>query len=94
MLATVTCSGGCEMGAFATVTIGHSPAFQTHSSLYHLSSRGKKTVQVRFSTGELRKLRSALAHHRRIVVELVGAIVDPAGNVEKRSRTRTLAIRG
>jgi kumamolisin len=94
IVATVSCSGRCVMGAYATITIGHSRAFRVFSSLYHLATAGSKTIPIKFSGRLLRRLRSAHAHRRRIVARVVGAIVDAGGNIERRTAALRLAIKG
>ncbi len=94
ILATVSCSGPCLIGAFTTITIGRSRPITLYSDLYHLRSRGQRTIAIRLPGSELRKLRWGLARHRRIVAATVGAIVDAGGNVEKQSRSIRLTING
>ena len=92
ILATVSCTGGCVMGAYAVVTIGHSRPFSAYSDLYHLSTASQKTIPIRFSPGQLNSLRSALRRHRAISAGVVGAIIDAGGNIERRTATRHLTI--
>jgi kumamolisin len=94
ILARVSCSGRCLMGAFARISIGPKRAFTNYSSLSHLSRRGSRTIRIPFSRGQLSRLRGALRHHRRVTALVYGAIVDPGGNVERRTRSRTLRITG
>jgi kumamolisin len=94
ILATVSCSGACVMGAYATVTIRHSRGFRVFSSLYHLQATGSKTVPIKFSAGQLRMLRGARANHHRIVAGVVGAIVDAGFNIERRTAAVRLMIKG
>jgi hypothetical protein len=82
------------MGAFARISIGPKRAFTNYSSLSHLSRRGSRTLRIPFSRGQLSRLRGALRHHRRVTALVYGAIVDPGGNVERRTRSRTLRITG
>nr|MDQ6938442.1 S53 family peptidase [Actinomycetota bacterium] len=92
--ATVSCTGKCVLGSFAVVQIGHAKPFRALSNLYVLRSRGKKQTKISFSRGQLSKLRAGLSAHTRIRAGVVGAIVDAGGNIERRSRTRFLVIKG
>ncbi len=92
ILATVSCSGPCLMGAFATVTIGRSRVFTTYSRVHNLHTEGSKTVQIPFSARQLGKLRSARGRHQQIVAQVFGVIVDPAGNIERQSAASTLTL--
>ena len=94
ILATLSCSGPCLIGAFATITVGSSRLPGLYSNVYHLRTRGQKTIPIRLPPSDLRKLRWGLADHRRIVASVVGAIVDAGGNVEKQSGPRQLTVSG
>jgi kumamolisin len=93
VLATVSCSGPCLLGAAAALALGGSERFNAQSKLYRLKRAGRRTIAIPFSDRQLGKLRSALAHHERIVATVVGAVVDPSGNVERESLPVTLRIR-
>lgn len=92
ILATVSCSGLCLMGAYAEVTIDHSKPFTVYSNVYYLSGRGKKTISLSFSRSQLAAIRSALARHKSVVATVFGAILDPAGNIERQTRGQRLVI--
>jgi hypothetical protein len=94
ILATVSCSGACVMGAYATVTIRHSRGFRVFSRLNHLAATGSKTIPIKFSAAQLRSLRAAHANHHRIVAVVVGAIVDAGLNIERRTAAVNLVIKG
>jgi kumamolisin len=90
----VSCTGACLMGAFAVIRIGKGRPFTVYSDLHTLKRSGHKTVKVPFSKKDLGRLRAGLAAHKRIVAVVAGAIVDPAGNIERKSKPRSLVIRG
>ncbi|MBV8989756.1 MAG: S8/S53 family peptidase [Solirubrobacterales bacterium] len=92
ILTKVSCSGPCLAGAFATITIDRSRSPKFYSQVYHLRFRGQRTIPIKLPAGEVGKLRAALAHHKRIVADVVGAVVDAAGNIEKQSRPQQLTI--
>jgi hypothetical protein len=96
LLARVSCSGRCLMGAYASLQLGrHSrKRIIEYSNIYLLKRRSHKTIRIGLDTPTLRKLRSALRHHDRITATIYGAIVDPSGNIERRTRGRSLHITG
>ena len=95
LLATVSCSGECLMGAYAKLQIGHSASPITqYSQLYELTKRRSRTIPIGLDGPTRAKLRAALARHERVTATLYGAIVDPSGSVQTHSAGRTLAVRG
>jgi kumamolisin len=94
ILTTVSCSGACLMGAYATIGIGRSKPFAVFSSVYRLRSRGRKTIAIKLAGSHLRALDAGLARDQRIVAAVMGAIVDVAGNIERHTKAKQLAIRG
>ncbi|MBV9837188.1 MAG: S8/S53 family peptidase [Solirubrobacterales bacterium] len=93
LAATVSCSRGCLMTAVAEVQIGNGKPFAVDANVYLLRNRGHKTIAIKFSTRQLNRLRAALSQNRSIAATIVGEVVDPAGNVERRTLGRRLTIR-
>ncbi len=95
VVARVSCSGACLVGAFASVYFGSKPAFghPVHSNLYALSAAGSRRVVIGFSSAQLTALRSALATHAKVTGFIRAAIVDAGGNVEKQTLAVKLSIR-
>jgi subtilase family serine protease len=75
---TVRCTGPCQTGAYALVSIGRASPFEVNSSVVRLSGAGHRTVSLRFTSRELKKLRSALSHHTRIRATVRGVLFDSA----------------
>jgi kumamolisin len=95
LLADVSCSGRCLMGAYATIQVGKARTRLTqYSSVYLLKKRSHKTIRIPLDKKTLAKLRSALHGHQRITATIYGAVLDPSGNIERRSAGRTLRITG
>jgi hypothetical protein len=95
LLARVSCSGRCLMGAYANIQIGKSgKPLNQYSEVYLLKKRSQKTIRIGLDKPTLRKLRSALQRRQPITATVYGAVVDPSGNIERRSRARTLHITG
>jgi hypothetical protein len=95
LLADVSCSGRCLVGAYARIQLGQSGNRLTqYSSVYLLKKRSHKTIRIALDKKTLAKLRSALRGHVRITATIYGAVVDPSGNIERRSAGRTLVITG
>ncbi len=93
LLARVSCSGRCLMGAYAKIRIGKSAkALTEYSNVYLLRKRSSKTIRIGLDKPTLRKLRSGLHRKLRITATVYGAVVDPSGNIERRSPGRTLHI--
>jgi kumamolisin len=90
--ADVACSGPCDMSAYVHVRIARGPSFLVYSPLRHLKSASQHTVRMAFGAGELGQIRAALRRHRRITAAVTGAILDSAGNIERRTASRRLVI--
>lgn len=91
LLADVSCSGRCLMGAYADIYVGRLRLRQ-YSGVYLLKRRSHRTIRIGLDSKTLGKLRSALRRHERITATIFGAVVDPSGNIERRSRGRSLTI--
>jgi kumamolisin len=74
--ASVSCSGPCALAAFALVKIGSGKPFEVDSKLASLTAAGSKTVQLKFSSKELGKLRSGRKHHQRITAAVSGVVFN------------------
>jgi subtilase family serine protease len=101
ILATVSCSGPCLMGAFADVGIGRSPPFEVDSNVFRLRAKGNETIALRFSAAQLRRLRSALARHVRVAATVHGVLFDPTvyavlpdsgGSIQRQTGAKSLRI--
>ncbi len=93
VVAKVSCTGACLVGAYASVYFGSKPAFTQYSNLYTLAGAGSKSVAIGFSGKQLKALRTALARHQRVTGFIRAAIVDAGGNVEKQTASLKLTIR-
>jgi hypothetical protein len=83
------------MGAFARIKIGRSRKDITkHSNVFLLNKGGHKTIKIGLDKTTVGKLRSALAHGQKVTATVFGAILDPSGNVEARTRGKDLQVRG
>ncbi len=94
ILATVGCTGACDLSASAQVTIAGSPPFTDHADVYHIARAGSRTIAITPSIGQLSRLRAALGNGTRISASITGAIVDAGGNVERQTPPQQLAITG
>jgi hypothetical protein len=95
LLADVSCSGRCLMGAYATIQLGKSRnRLSQYSGVYLLKKRSHKTIRIALDKKTLATLRAALRGHERLTATIYGAVVDPSGNIERRSAGRTLVITG
>jgi hypothetical protein len=95
LLAQVSCSGRCLMEAYSRIKIGRSRKVTTkYSSVFLLKRGGHKTIRIGLDGKTAGKMRSALAHRQKVAATIYGAIVDPSGNVEARTRGKALRVRG
>jgi subtilase family serine protease len=95
ILARVSCSGQCLLGAYARITVGRAksgPAL--YSGVAVLRHRGAKLVNIGLSRALRSRLGGQLAHHDRITATVYGAIVDPGGTIERQTRPQNLSITG
>lgn len=93
LVARLTCSRRCIARAAARISISGRGRITVASSRRLLAKRGARTVQLGFSRRQLRSLRSALHHHRRVSARVFGELLDSGGNVEATSAVRTVRIR-
>ena len=93
LLATVSCSGTCLMGAYAKVRIGGALT-TVYSQTHELTTRRRATVKIGLD-GPLRKrIRAALGKHRRVTATIFGAIVDASGSVVRHTPGKQLHVTG
>jgi subtilase family serine protease len=94
LLARVSCSGRCLMGAYAHIHIGRSrKLINQESDIFLLRHARSRTIKINFDKKTLSKLRTAVRRHQRITATVYGAILDPSGNIENRTRGKQLKIR-
>jgi kumamolisin len=94
VLATVSCSEGCLLAAFAEVSINHGRPFTAESKVYRLRGAGRRTIAVGFSNAQMSKLRGALTHHRLIQAYLYGVTVNPQHDILRETGGTLLVIKG
>lgn len=94
LLAKVSCSRRCFVRAAAAISIPGSASIRVTSSSRFLLREGGRTVELRLSGSDVRRLRRGLRTHRLIYATVYGEILDSGGNVEARSRGHRLRIRG
>jgi kumamolisin len=93
LLATVSCTGECLMGAFARIRIGGGEA-TVFSQTHELTVRRRQTIKIALD-GRLRaRIHDALANHRPVTATVFGALVDASGSVEQRTPGKTVRITG
>ncbi len=93
ILATLTCTGPCQVGAYAVMRIAGKRSFTSKSRVYRFSG-GARRIVMRLSDQQLRRLRGALAGGRRITATVFGVTVDSRHRVEFQTGGRTLVIAG
>jgi subtilase family serine protease len=94
LLARLSCSRACLVGAYADIEIGRARPFKIRSESHVLRRKGRKTVQLNLSGGDVRRIRGGLRTHKKVYAYVRGVIVDSGGNVEVTTRAHRLRIRG
>jgi subtilase family serine protease len=92
LLAKLSCSRRCIVGAAALVAIPGAGSFRLFSSTHLLLRKGGRTLQLRFSRSELRRLHAGVRGHKKIYASVIGEVLDAGGNVERLSRIHRLRI--
>jgi subtilase family serine protease len=90
--AIVSCSRGCDMAAYATVTLTGAQPFTAYSPMVHLVHENTRQVEILFTPKQLREIGTALTAHQAVSAEVAGAIVDTGGNIERHSTPLPLKI--
>jgi kumamolisin len=95
LLARISCSGRCLLGAYARIQLGRSRnRITTQSRAYLLRRAGRKTVKISFAGSALSKLQWALARRERVTATVYGAVLDPSGVIEAQTRGVSMRILG
>jgi hypothetical protein len=90
---TAGCSAACDIAVYARVSARGMRTFTAYS-FAHLVQRNQRRLKLVFSAAQAARLRTALGAHRKIVASVVAAIVDSGGNIERRTGTLSLGVRG
>lgn len=94
ILARLTCAGPCRIGAYAVVTIAHKKPFAIESSVYQIAAQGSRTIPIKFSRKELRRLQSATAGHHRISATVFGVLIVGQHRIEFQTGGRKMKLAG
>jgi hypothetical protein len=89
----VGCSARCSGQAAARIAIGRSRSFSTRSS-FHLTRAGSRLVELRFTSAQVRALRSAFLHHVRVVVVAFAALTGAKHRLLETSEPVRLRLSG
>ncbi|MGA9857685.1 MAG: S53 family serine peptidase [Solirubrobacteraceae bacterium] len=93
LVARVSCSGRCLLGAYAHIQIGRSRRLITRASTEYLLRRaGRRMVTISLNAPVLSQLRAALGRRQRVTAVLYGTIVDPNGTIIARTAGARLRI--
>jgi hypothetical protein len=93
LVVRVGCSARCSGQAAARIAIGRSRSFSTRSS-FHLTRAGSRLVELRFTSAQVRALRSAFAHHVRVVVVAFAALTGAKHRLLETSEPVRLRLSG
>ena len=94
LLLRISCSQACHAIGDVVVRPQEKRArtLEIFSRRFHLGHRGSKTVRLRFTSSQLRYLRSAKAHHHTITAVAEGVLTTPKGQFEKYSAPAPFTI--
>jgi kumamolisin len=95
LVATVSCTNECLMGAYAQVQIGSSgKPLTAYSTAYELITKRRRTIEIPLSGSQQSAITTALARHQRVVATIHGAIIDLSGEIVQQTAGKTLTITG
>lgn len=95
LLATVSCTSECLMGAYARIQIGSSGRpLNAYSTAYELISRRRRTIDIPLGGSTRSAVTTALGRHERVVATIHGALIDLSGEIVRQTVGRTLTITG
>jgi kumamolisin len=95
LLATVSCSTECLMGAYAQIQIGSSgKPLTAYSTAYELTARRSRTIEIPLGTSMRTAITTALTQHQRVVATVHGAIIDLSGEIVRQTAAKQLTITG
>ncbi len=92
ILARLTCTGPCRIGAYAMVTIAHKKPFAVESSVFQIAGEGSRTIPIKFSRKELRRLHTATAGHHRISATVFGVLITGQHRIEFQTGGRKMRL--
>ena len=93
VVATVTCSQACTVGALLEVAIQNGRAFQVSSHTFSLGPGQSQEVTLRFSQSQESALKTALAKHLQIFAELFGFAGNAQGSATVLTAGKQIFIR-
>ena len=86
------CTRGCRAYGFGFAAIGAGATLDLRSATFRFRRQGTRLVTIRFSGAQERRLRAAVAAHKRITFELFGAAVAANRRLGNVSPARVLVI--
>jgi kumamolisin len=92
VIARMSCSSKCLVGAFVIVKISGSGSFQVTSKTHSLAAHRRTRIVMRFSAKQERRLRNALRAHRAIFGEAFGVLTDAQGDAIKVTAGRQVRL--
>lgn len=93
ILARVSCSAACYVAAIARFRVPSGKMIEIDSDVVHLLHAGRRLVELKLSRGQLRALDGAV-RHRRVVINVTGALSDSAADNLGETKPRQLVLGG
>lgn len=93
IIAWVSCSRACLLGAFAEISIDRGRPFVVGSKDFRLRHAGSRMVAIELSSSQLGPLRAALAHRRPIVATVYAVTLSAPADIQRETSGAPLRIR-
>jgi hypothetical protein len=92
VLAVVSCSAACRIGAFAEVRVGGARPFRISSRISALPAAGKTTFAIALAGKQLTRASSALWRHRSVTATVFAVLYGSGNHVQRRTSGKQLRI--
>ena len=76
------------------VTIAHKKPFALESGVFQLGATGARTIPIRISRKELRRLHAAMAGHHRVTATVYGVLIAGRRRIEFQTGGKTIRLGG
>ncbi len=91
LLATVSCTTECLMGAYAKIHFGKT-TLSAFSAPHELTARRQRTIPIGLSASTRSRIRVALAARQTVTATVYGAVINASGAIVRQSAGKTLHV--
>jgi kumamolisin len=92
ILARVSCSAACRIGAFAEVSIAGAKPVRVSSHVVARLAKGTSTIPIPLGAKLLGRVRAAAKHHQRVTATVVGRLYGSGAHVARTTGAKQLTI--